>query len=350
MGVTDFLWAIPVFGLLIFIHELGHFAVAKSFGIRVHEFALGFGPVLAGFEAGETRYNLRAVPLGGFVRMAGMEDGDLDDPRGFNRKPVLARALVIFAGPVMNFVLAALLYAALLFFIGVDVSDSTRLGEIMKSCDTVIAGQTVTRPCPAYTAGLRAGDEVTSINGTPVRAWQEIQDVVSKSQGKTLAFVVKRGQETVEVRSEAVFEAGRWMVGIRPSTRREPLGTALVQGVSWTYNTSAMWLQGFVGMIMGRVPAELSGPVGITRTIAETASHGLDMLVLLSAFLSINLGLFNLLPIPALDGSRLVFLGVESVRGRKLDPARENVIHFVGFLILIGLMLVITYSEVRKLL
>ncbi|HWI63159.1 MAG TPA: M50 family metallopeptidase [Symbiobacteriaceae bacterium] len=350
MGVTDFLWAIPVFGLLIFIHELGHFAVAKAFGIRVHEFALGFGPVLAGFEAGETRYNLRAVPLGGFVRMAGMEDGDVDDPRGFNRKPVYARALVIAAGPIMNFFLAALLYAGLLFFIGVDVSDSTRLGEIMKNCDTTIAGQVVTRPCPAYTAGLRQGDEVQSINGVKVATWSHIQEVVSKSEGKTLAFVVKRGQENVEVRSEPIFESGKWMVGIRPSTRREPLGSALVQGATWTYQTSVMWVQGFVGMILGKVKPELSGPVGITRTIAETASHGLDMLILLAAFLSINLGLFNLLPIPALDGSRLVFLGVESVRGRKVDPARENIVHFVGFLILIGLMLVITYSEVRKLL
>lgn len=349
MGVTDFLWAIPVFGLLIFIHELGHFTVAKLFDIRVHEFALGFGPVLAGFESGETRYNLRAVPLGGFVRMAGMEDGDPDDPRGFNRKPVFARALVIFAGPVMNFVLAALLYAALLFFIGVDVSDSTRLGEIIKTCDTNIAGQTVARPCPAYTAGLHEGDEILSINGNKVGSWQQIQDVVSRSEGKTLAFAIKRGQENIELRSEPVFEQGRWIVGIRPSTRREGLVTSISQGVTWTWQTSVMWVEGFVGMVLGKVKPELSGPVGITRTIAETASHGLDMLILLAAFLSINLGLFNLLPIPALDGSRLVFLGVESVRGRKVDPARENIIHFVGFLILIGLMVVITYKEVAKL-
>jgi regulator of sigma E protease len=349
VGVTDFLWAIPVFGLLIFIHELGHFSVAKFFGIRVHEFALGFGPTLVGFDKGDTRYNLRLVPLGGFVRMAGMEDGDVDDPQGFNRKPAYARALVIAAGPIMNFVLAALLYASLLFFVGVDVSETTRLGEIMKTCDTAVAGQTVSRPCPAHTAGLRQGDEVISINGTAVTTWQDIKDVVSKSEGKPLVFLVQRGQQKVELRTQAVFEQGSWIVGIRPSVRKAPLGTALVQGTKWTYRTSLDWVTGLAGMITGKVAPELSGPVGITRTIAETASQGIDVLVLLAAFLSINLGLFNLLPIPALDGSRLIFLGVESVRGRKLDPTRENIIHFVGFVLLIGLMIVITYKEVAKL-
>lgn len=349
MGVTDFLWAIPVFGLLIFIHELGHFSVAKAFDIRVHEFALGFGPVLGGFDKGETRYNLRLVPLGGFVRMAGMEDGDFEDPRGFNRKPIYQRAAVIAAGPVMNFVLAALLYSLLLVFIGVEVSDTARLGDILQDCPQTVAGQAVTRPCPAYTAGLRKGDEVQTINGVAVGSWAEIQTAVAHSDGRPLLFVVKRGGQQVDLKASPVYEEGRWMVGIRPSSRKEPVLSALGQGVAWTWQTSVMWVQGLVGMVLGKVKPELSGPVGITRTIAETASHGLDMLILLAAFLSINLGLFNLLPIPALDGSRLVFLGVEGVRGRKVDPQRENVIHFVGFLILIGLMLVITYKEVIKL-
>lgn len=345
MTLVDFLWAIPVFGLLIFIHELGHFAVAKFFDIRVHEFALGFGPVLAGFDRGETRYNLRAVPLGGFVRMAGMEDGDNDDPRGFGRKPVYARSAVIAAGPVMNFVLAALLYAGLLFFVGVD-ANTNQLGEILPQCDSVVAGQQVSRPCPAYTAGLKSGDVVQSINGTKVSDWNEIQGVVSKSDGKPLLFVVKRGAEQKEIKVEPIFDGDRYMVGIRGATKREPLLSALGQGAVWTGSISVAWVKGIVGMFTGAVKPELSGPVGITKTIAETASHGFDMLLTLTAFLSINLGLFNLLPIPALDGSRLVFLGVEVVRGRKLDPARENVIHFVGFLLLIGLMLVITYKEV----
>jgi regulator of sigma E protease len=346
VGLVDFLWAIPVFGLLIFIHELGHFAVAKWFDIRVHEFALGFGPVIAGFERGETRYNLRAVPLGGFVRMAGMEETDADDPRGFNRKPVLARALVIAAGPVMNFVLAALLYASLLMFVGVDATDTSRLGEILPTCGTT---QQVQQACPGYAAGLRPGDEVISINGNRVATWRDIQTQVANSGGQPLTFVVRRGQEMREIRVEPLYENGRWMVGIRPATQKVPVLQALTQGTVWTYQVSVMWVKGFALMVAGKIKPELSGPVEITRTIAETASHGIDMLIQLAAFLSINLGLFNLLPIPALDGSRLVFIGVEAIRGRQVDPRRENLIHFVGFVLLIGLMLVITYQEVIKL-
>ncbi|HYG60167.1 MAG TPA: site-2 protease family protein, partial [Symbiobacteriaceae bacterium] len=186
MGVIDFLWAIPVFGLLIFIHELGHFSVAKLFDIRVDEFALGFGPVVAGFERGETRYNLRAVPLGGFVKMAGMEDGDSEDPRGFNKKSLVARALVIVAGPVMNFFLAALLYGLFLFFVGVEQVETARLGTVLKECQTEVAGQAMAVECPAHKAGLRAGDEVLTIDGRKVTTWEEIHGSVTRSEGKML--------------------------------------------------------------------------------------------------------------------------------------------------------------------
>lgn len=341
------MWAIPVFGLLIFIHELGHFAVAKYFDIRVHEFALGFGPVLAGFDRGETRYNLRAVPLGGFVRMAGMEEADADDPRGFNQKSILARSLVIAAGPVMNFILAALMYSLFLFLIGTS-QNTPVLGAVPEQCDTVAAGQPVTRECPAHAAGLQKGDRVLSINGQPITVWEDILRVVTASEGKTLAFQVQRGQETREVSVQPFFSDDRWLVGIQPSTAPLPLGEALVQGPVMTYRISGAWISGIVGMLTGEIEPELSGPVGITRAIAEEASRGWDNLMLLTAFLSINLGWFNLLPIPALDGSRLVFMGVELVRGRRLDPRRESMVHFVGFLLLIGLMLVTTYSDFAR--
>lgn len=347
MTLGDWLWAIPVFGLLIFIHELGHFGVAKFFNIRVHEFALGFGPALAGFDLGETRYNLRAVPLGGFVRMAGMEESDSEDPRGFNRQSIPARALVIAAGPIMNFVLAALLYTAFLASVGQVVPDPV-LGEVPQRCQAAAAGQTTAVTCPAYAAGLRQGDRVVAISGAPVAQWEDILAAVKKSEGKPLVFKIQRQQESREVTVQPLFADGRWMVGIQASSRPETLGRALVQGPILTVKTSAMWAMGLVDMVAGRVKPQLSGPVGITREIAESASRGWESLLLLTAFLSINLGMFNLLPIPALDGSRLVFMGVELARGRRLDPQRENMVHFVGFLILIGLMVVITYSEVAR--
>jgi regulator of sigma E protease len=346
---VDFLWAIPVFGLLVFIHELGHFSVAKYFDIRVHEFAIGFGPMLAGFDRGETRYNLRLIPLGGFVRMAGMEDGDQEEPRGFAKKSVGARAAVIAAGPIMNFVLAALLYSAFLFLVGQEQVQVPRIGDVPATCQAVVAGQSVARPCPAYAAGLRPGDLVKSINGAPVGNWQDILDTVKASDGKPQTFVVQRDSETREFHLQPVRSPdNRWLVGIAVEIRREPLGRALVQGPVLTAKTLGAMVVGLADMVTGRVKPQLAGPVGITRTIAEQAARGWDNLLLLTAFLSINLGLFNLLPIPALDGSRLVFMGVELVRGRQIDPQRENMVHFVGFLILVGLMLFITYGEVIR--
>lgn len=349
MQVTDWLWAIPVFGLLIFIHELGHFAVAKYFDVRVHEFALGFGPMVAGFERGETRYSLRLIPLGGFVRMAGMEESDSEDPRGFNRKSLWARSLTIAAGPVMNFVLAALLYSAYLHFVG-TVQTEPILGDVPIECPTSAGATTgtVQVACPAHAAGLRKGDRILSIDGKPMQSWQETVEAVKTSTGMPLHFRIQRGPEQLELRIRPIYIEGRWMVGIQPSVRPEPLGSALVKGPVMTARFSLMWVEGLLAMLTGRVEPQVAGPVGITREIAEQASRGWDSLLLLTAFLSINLGMFNLLPIPALDGSRLVFMLVELVRGRRVDPQRENMVHFVGFLILIGLMIVITYSEVAR--
>jgi regulator of sigma E protease len=314
LNIVNFLWAIPVFGLLIFIHELGHFSVAKLYGIRVHEFALGFGPVLAGLQRGETRYNLRAIPLGGFVRMAGMEEGDGDDPQGFNRKPVFARALVIFAGPLMNFVLASALFAGSMYFVGTVRTDNAILGDLLQSCPVMVGGVSVSRPCPAQAAGLLAGDVIQRINNTPVSNWTDIQEAVKKSDGTPLSFVVLRGAEVKTLRVEPLFSEERWMVGIQPSNHRTPLplGQSIVQGVSMTGTMFVAMLKGIVAMVVGTVKPELAGPIGITKTIAVTASQGLDSLVTLTAFLSINLGLFNLLPIPALDGSRLAFMAVKT--------------------------------------
>lgn len=346
LTLGDWLWAIPVFGLLIFIHELGHFAVAKYFDIRVHEFALGFGPAVTGFQKGETRYNLRLVPLGGFVRMAGMEEGDAEDPRGFNRKPLLARSLVIFAGPFMNFVLASLLFSGYLYSVG---TLQPVLSDVPATCLTADAAAPAV-PCPAATAGLQKGDRILAVNARTITEWREVTDLIKASGGKAVVLSVQRDGNIRNFTLTPVFvpSENRYMVGISPSYVPEPLGRAFLDGPVYTVNISVAWLGGLVDMVAGRVQPQIAGPVGITREIAENAAQGWDALLGLTAFLSINLGMFNLLPIPALDGSRLVFMVVEAVRGRRVDPQRENMVHFVGFLILIGLMVVLTYGEVVR--
>ncbi len=344
MTLVDWLWAIPVFGLLIFIHELGHFAVAKFFDIRVHEFALGFGPVVAGFERGETRYNLRAIPLGGFVRMAGMEETEMDDPKGFSQKSVLARFLTIAAGPFMNLVLASVLFSVLIYQVGVTIPDPV-LGGILEECPVQVDGQLKMQPCPAVTAGLQGGDRILEINGAPVAEWNDILRIVGTSDGSPLVLKVQRGQAVEVINVQPILQEGRYMVGIVPSTQRGSFLKALGQGPVYTATLTKAVTVGLLDTVTGRVKVDVSGPVGITREIATQASRGLDSLINLTGLLSINLAIFNLLPIPALDGSRLVFILVEAVRGRRVDPQRENMVHFAGFVVLISMILVVTYFD-----
>lgn len=332
----DWIWTIPVFGLLVFIHELGHFGVAKFFGIRVHEFALGFGPVLLSHTRGETKYSLRAIPLGGYVLMAGMQEGDQDDPHGFNRKSVFARALTIAAGPVMNFLLAVVLYA---IFFGIK-------GDAIVPIIESVAPDT-----PAATADFRPGDRVVRINGKPIETWVQLVDAVKASGGGQLRVELDRQGKphVVELVPMATGDPGRpYVIGLTPI--RTPLGPgrALVEGARQTWELSVTWLAAVGQMLTGRMKAEFSGPLGIAQVVAEQAAVGFLPLLGLAAFLSINLGMFNLLPIPALDGSRLLFLGLEAIRGRRVDPQRENMVHFVGFVLLIGLMIWVTYQDFIK--
>jgi regulator of sigma E protease len=333
------LWAILVFGLLIFIHELGHFGVAKYFGIRVKEFAIGFGPVLGSVQRGETRYSLRAIPLGGFVLMGGMEEGEEDDPRGYLRKPVYARFLTILAGPVMNFLLATVIFIG--FFAAVPSYPTNTLDQVPESCGSVT--------CPAYTAGLRPGDRITAINGAPVSGWDDLLRLISTSAGNPLQVQFERAATTQTVKVQPLQIEGAWKVGIAPSYKRLPVGTAIVTGSRLTVERSAMILTELGRVVTGKTKPELQGPIGITVLIADQAQRGLPNLLDLMAMLSINLGLFNLLPIPALDGSRLVFLALEAVRGRRVDPRRESMVHLVGFLLLLGLMVVTAYGDIVRL-
>jgi regulator of sigma E protease len=334
------LWAILVFGILIFIHELGHFGVAKLFGIRVKEFAIGFGPVLGSVQRGETRYSLRGIPLGGFVLMGGMEEGEEDDPRGYLRKPVYARFLTILAGPVMNFLLATLIFVG--YFAAVPSHPTNTLGQVLEQCGSVT--------CPAYAAGLRTGDRVTAVGGVPVSGWSDLLTLVGESAGKPLQVQFERaGQRQTVTVTPIQVEANTWRIGVAPAYERLTLGQSLTVGTRTTWLISTQILRELGKVVTGQIRPEFQGPIGITVMIADQAREGLPSLLQLTAFLSINLGLFNLLPIPALDGSRLVFLLVEAIRGRRVDPKRESMVHLVGFLLLLGLMVVTAYGDIVRL-
>ncbi len=340
--MTTFFASVFVFGLLIIIHELGHFMVAKLVGIKVYEFSLGFGPKLASIGKGETAYNLRAIPLGGFVRMAGMDPkeelDEKDQERSFSKKTVGQRAGVIFAGPLMNFILAVLLLAIVLALQGQPVpSSGTGVGEVLPGY-------------PAQEAGIIAGDKIVAIDHRPVDKWANMVETINERPGETISITVIRDgiQREFEVKTVVSNESGMGMIGIYPEEDYVKIGIyqSIVLGVKWTVNITVLILDFLSKMIIGQAPADVGGPVRIVSEIGKAAQVGFPFLLRLSAFLSINLGLFNLLPIPALDGSRILFLGWEKVRGRPVDPVKENYIHLIGFGLLLLLIVIITYNDI----
>lgn len=347
--MQTFIAAIIVFGLIVFVHELGHFLAARLVGIRVEEFALGMGPKVLGKKVGTTLYSLRLLPLGGFCRMAGevgneeYAEAEVYDPGRFDHKPVWSRMAVVVAGPLLNFVLAILLFSMIFSFLGIPQDYDTFVGEIVANS-------------PAENAGLLADDKIIGINGTGVETWSEMSDLINQDSGQTLTVQFERDGETktVQLTPQLDTETGRYLIGILPKGNYiwQKIGflEGIKEGVVRTWQVIVMTLQGLLGMLRGTVSTDgITGPVGIITLIGESARFGLINLINLTAVISINLGLLNLLPIPALDGSRFLFMVIEAVRGRPVSPAKENLVHLIGFALLMCLMLLVTYKDFIRL-
>ncbi|MEW6661212.1 MAG: RIP metalloprotease RseP [Bacillota bacterium] len=336
--MTTALAAILIFGLLITTHELGHFLVAKLVGIRVHEFSIGMGPVILSGRRGETLYSLRLLPIGGFNRMAGMESGDLEDPRGFNTRSISQRMAVIASGSLMNFLLAIILF--IFVFMGIGIPSNT----------TTIGGLLPGRP--AEKAGFHVGDRITAINGQSVNSWGQLVEIIHKNPGQKLEVKVERNQQTllIQVVPELEPQNKVGLIGIEQTWVKLGLFSSIILGTKQALAVATLIISSLVKMISGQVPAEVAGPVGIVQMAGEAARLGLASVLNFAGLLSLNLGIINLFPIPSLDGSRLLFLGIEGVRGRPVDPEKENSIHLIGFAVLIFIMLVITYQDLLRLL
>lgn len=339
--MTTFLASVIIFGVLIVVHELGHFLAAKATGVLVYEFSLGFGPRLGGLRRGDTAYNVRLLPLGGFVRLAGMEPCEEGVPpeRSFRHKPLRVRMAIIFAGPLMNFLLAVVVLAAVFLVQGLP-TPTTRVLE-------VLPGE------PAAEAGLQKGDRIVALDGREVASWDALVKEINARPGETVTLTVMRNGAPREIRVvPKADQAGRGRIGVVPVAEMRPvgLGAALTAGAEYTLRLTALIVDFLGKMITQQAPVDVGGPVRVVAEIGKVAHLGVIPLMRLAAFLSINLGLFNLLPIPALDGSRLLFLTWEGLSGRPVRPERENLIHLVGFALLLMLMVVITYNDILRLL
>ncbi|NLZ93732.1 MAG: RIP metalloprotease RseP [Firmicutes bacterium] len=329
------------FGVLIFFHELGHFLVAKKVGVGVIEFAIGFGPRIYKREAGDTVYSVRAFPLGGFVRLVGEdpEDETVEQENSFQMKSVWQRFVVIAAGPLMNFLLAVILFFFIYFaFLGVPVYDSTVLGEVLPNG-------------VAAEAGLQPGDRIVSIAGEEVEDWHELVTLIHNNPEQQIEIVYERNQERIAVTVIPARDAetGEGRIGIGVQTRLYSFLPAVKMGIDQTFWFIRFMASSLVQMVSGRMAPDIVGPVGIISLVGEVARTGIMNLLSLAAIISLNLGFLNLLPIPALDGSRLLFLLIEGVRGRPVDPQKESLIHFIGFTVLILLTVVIAYKDLVRL-
>lgn len=341
-GVT-ILITLLIIAVLILVHEWGHFMAARKIGIPVWEFSIGFGPRLFGWKKHGTDFSVRIIPLGGYVRMAGEEPGDANDPEGYNNRKPWEKMGVAFAGPFMNFVMALLIFVYVYSVVGIPhPSEQPLIGQ-------VVAGT------PAEKAGLKANDLVLAIDRKPIASWDELTaGIASAKAGQTLHFQVKRDGRTVNLDINPVKneQTGKASIGVMGAMTYDKQGVinAIKIGFQQTYELTVLLLSS-LGMLFsgGASVGDLAGPVGITKMIGEAAQVGIVLLLSFTAFLSINLGVLNLLPIPALDGSRIVFALVEAIRRKPLEPEREGFIHWLGFLFLISLMVLVTFNDIVRL-
>jgi regulator of sigma E protease len=352
-NVVTALAIIFVFGSMVMIHELGHYMVAKWIGVRVIEFSFGFGPKIVGYQGKETLYAWRIVPLGGFVKLHGMdaevdENGrtiivPIDDKQSFPNKPVWQRMAVIAAGPVMNFILAIILFVGVFAYLGVPSQSNNNI------IGSLVSGK------PAATAGIQPGDKIVAVNQEQTPDWNHLTEVIHAKPNQLLNLTIEKSNgkqhQIIAVKTEKDAQTGYGMIGIAPEVIY--MHASILQstqfGLQRTLDFTKFIAVTLTQMVTGKIPAEVGGPVMIAQAIGEGAREGLSNLLGLTGVLSIQLGLINLFPIPALDGSRLVFLLIEGLRGKPLNPEKENMIHLVGFVLLMALMIAVTYNDVVRL-
>ncbi|MEA1936669.1 MAG: RIP metalloprotease RseP [Patescibacteria group bacterium] len=378
MILTTIVLFLLILGVIVFVHELGHFMIAKLYNVKVEEFALGFPPRIFSFKKGETEYSLNAVPLGGYCKIVGENGEDKDDPRSFGSKSVGKRFLILSAGVIMNFVLAFVIFSAI-FMAGFpqDITNEklsiiksendrsfSETGNVMqiegaKSVkDVKVQISEIVKDTPADKAGLEIGDTIVKAGEKEIRSVEDLQKYTEENLGKLIVLSIIRGKEdiTKEITPRAEHPDDEGAMGISlvktAVVSYSPL-EAIRKGYEYTVHLTVFIIMAFASILWGlittgKTAAEVSGPIGIAIMTKQAASMGFMTILNFTALISVNLAIINALPFPALDGGRLLFLVVEKIKGSPLNQKWEAKANNVGFALLMLLMVVITFKDITK--
>lgn len=331
-----------VFTLIVMAHEFGHFIIAKRNGVLVQEFAIGMGPKLFSKQWGETLYSIRILPIGGFCMMQ-EEFGDFNDTRSLSSKTVLQRIAILIAGPLMNF-----LFAFVLMFIIVSAQGegSNIIGKLEPGF-------------PAENAGMQIGDKIVMVNGVKTKNMKDITKQLSSLEDQNITFTISRDGKQVDLNITRLYseKEQRYLVGFTSKMVKGNIVGNIQKGFTETINLVKMTIEGFAMLLTRQVSmGELTGPVGVINAGVKVWDEGLTLsvwvaiqqMLFLGALISANLGVFNLLPFPALDGGRILFLIIEGVRGKPIDSNKEAFVHFIGFALLMILMVIVLYNDITR--
>ena len=358
--MTTLIIFILVLGVLILAHEWGHFIIAKRSGLTVEEFGFGFPPRIFSIKRGETLYSINLLPLGGFVKILGEDGTGLENPKSFSSKSVGIRSLITISGVFMNFLLAAFLLV-IGFYIGLPQIIDKNNEALAKNVEIQIIA--VSNDSPAEKSGIKMGDVIKYVKSenknVTINEISILQENINDRKGKEITIAIQRGKEMLEINA---------VPRINPPEGEGALGIALAKtgiisyswyksfwlGIKSAFVISWEIIKGFGGLLKnlitsGKIPQDISGPVGIAVLTNQAATLGFIYLLQLVAIISLNLAVLNLIPFPALDGGRLLFLGIEKIKGSKVNPMIENAIHSIGLVLLLALIILITYKDILKL-
>ena len=326
--------AILIFTFLVLIHELGHFLTAKFLKVRAYELSIGMGPKIFGKKHNDTEYTLRALPFGAYVRFGDEDDSMFEESDNFMNQSPWDRIKIIMMGPLVNMVAALMIMILVVFLSGVPVN---KIGSVAADM-------------PAAAAGLRAGDEILEVEGAPTSSWEDVVKAIDANSDDTISVIVQReGQQAQTIEITPTLSEGRMMIGITPAFEKN-LGQSVISGTKATLNMSTMMLDIVKKLFTGKADiSSFSGPVGIVAIVDDVAATGWINLLYLTSVLSLNLGILNLLPIPGLDGSKILIYGFEALSGKPMNKDIEMKLTMVGFAVLMAFTIFITFKDITRL-